>query len=182
MPGAEQAVKHSKSGKIGIIGTEGTINSQAYPKEIKRLLPDAETYSIPCPLFVPLVEEGWNDHPVAMKVAEEYLSPLIAKSIDTLVLGCTHYPILKPVIQKAVGDNIMLIDSAEAVTEFLTRYFKDNQHPDAKSNQGEEYQIPGKDFFYVSDNEEKFRIIASRILQREITNLIRVKLAESWFI
>ena len=174
-PGAEQAVRNSKTGKIGIIGTEGTINSQAYPNEIKRLNPQAETFSISCPLFVPLVEEGWYNHPVALTIAKEYLSSLTAKNIDTLVLGCTHYPILKRVIQEAVGEQITLIDSAQAIADYLDRYLR-------IQCEAEKEKTPGKDYFYVSDNEEKFRTIASRILNLEISNLQRVKLAESWFV
>ena len=174
-PGAEQAVKTSKTGKIGIIGTEGTINSQAYPNEIKRLNPQAETFSTPCPLFVPLVEEGWHNHPVALTIAKEYLSSLTDKKIDTLVLGCTHYPILKRVIQEAVGAQITLIDSAQAIADYLDHYLNSKLEKEEATNRG-------KDYFYVSDNEEKFRLIASRILDLEINNLQRVKLAESWFV
>lgn len=179
-PGAEQAVKISKTGKIGIIGTEGTINSMAYPKAIERLNPAAKTFSKPCPLFVSIVEEGWQDHPVALTIAREYLTPLIEEGIDTLVLGCTHYPILKPVIQEAVGNDITLIDSAEAISLYLKQDISessDESYMNSEKNLGD-----GKDFFYVSDNEEKFRLIASRILNQKITNLVQVKLAESWFI
>ena len=177
-PGAEQAVKVSKTGRIGIIGTEGTINSMAYPRAIESLNPEAKACSNPCPLFVSLVEEGWQDHPVALTIAREYLYPLIDEGIDTLVLGCTHYPILKPVIQEAVGKGITLIDSAEAISRHLSSYLEEPALEQTKEISGSE----GKDYFYVSDNEEKFRKIASRILNQEIINLVQVKLAESWFI
>jgi glutamate racemase len=178
-PGAEKAVAASKSGRIGIIGTEGTINSSAYPKEIKKLNPSAATYSQSCPLFVPLVEEGWQDHPVAFEIVKEYLAPLLAEKIDTLVLGCTHYPILKKMIKRVVGNDIALIDSAETISEYLENYLRlQDNNPEAKSPDRQK----GKDYFYVSDNEKKFKDIASRILQENIENLVRVKLAESWFI
>src|SRR5512135_2166212 len=111
-PGARAAVAATKTGKVGVIGTEATIASGAYEKAIRRLAPDVSVVSKSCPLFVPLVEEGWTDNDVAELVARKYLSPLGDSGIDTLVLGCTHYPLLKTVIGKAVGPGITLIDSA----------------------------------------------------------------------
>ncbi|MFA5498711.1 MAG: glutamate racemase [Candidatus Cloacimonadia bacterium] len=175
-PGAQEAVRVSKNGRIGIIGTEGTLNSQAYPKEIQKIDPAIKTFSASCPLFVPLAEEGWEEHAVAETIAQEYLKPLLFENIDTLVLGCTHYPILKKVIQKVVGDNVILVDSAEVVSRYLDNYLK------SSSTKLEDQDIAiGKDYFYVSDNEEKFRKIATRILNREIGDIVKLKLAESWF-
>ncbi len=168
-PGARAAVSRTKSGKIGIIGTQGTIKSEAYTRAITELNPDIVVYGKSCPLFVPLVEEGWEDHSVAGMIIEEYLSPLLEKQIDVLVLGCTHYPILKDAISRITGNSIELIDSAEAVITDLEGILKTEKSP-------------GKDFFYVSDNEEKFRLIASRILEKEIIELQRIKLGESWYI
>ncbi len=111
-PGARAAAAVTKTRKVGVIGTEATINSGSYAKEIKRLAPDVEVRSLACPLFVPLAEEGWTDNDVAQLVAEKYLSPFRGTGIDTLVLGCTHYPLLKAVISRAVGPGITLIDSA----------------------------------------------------------------------
>jgi len=111
-PGARAAVAATKTGHVGVIGTEATIGSGAYEKTIKKLAPDVEVHSLACPLFVPLVEEGWTDNDVAELVARTYLAPLQGTGIDTLVLGCTHYPLLKTVIRKAVGSGIALIDSA----------------------------------------------------------------------
>lgn len=111
-PGARAAVVATKLKKVGVIGTEATIASRAYEREIKRLDPSIEVISIACPLFVPLVEEGWTDNDVALLVARRYLAPLREKGIDTLVLGCTHYPLLKPVISMVTGPEITLIDSA----------------------------------------------------------------------
>jgi glutamate racemase len=111
-PGARAAVAVTKTRKIGVIGTEATIGSGAYEKAIRRLAPDIEVHSLACPLFVQLAEEGWTDNDVAMLVAEKYLSSLRGTGIDTLVLGCTHYPLLKAVISKSVGSGITLIDSA----------------------------------------------------------------------
>ncbi len=170
-PGAKSAVSTTRNGKIGIIGTEGTIRSKAYSSEISNLKKDCRVFSQACPLFVPLAEEGWEDHPVTILTIKEYLKPLLDEEIDTLVLGCTHYPILKESIQKVVGDNIVLIDSAEAVTQQLYEILPD------KENEG-----TGEDHFFVSDNEEKFRQIASRILNTKISKLIKVNLGESWYL
>jgi glutamate racemase len=112
-PGARAAVAATKSGKIGVIGTQGTIASHAYERAIRQLKPDAEIVAVACPLFVPLVEEGWTEKTMTMEIAREYLTPLRDSQMDTLVLGCTHYPLLKRAIGTAVGRNVRLIDSAE---------------------------------------------------------------------
>jgi glutamate racemase len=111
-PGARAAAASTRTRKIGIIGTEATIGSGAYEKAIRKLGPDIQVFSKACPLFVPLAEEGWTENDVAELVAERYLASFRTSGIDTLVLGCTHYPLLKKVIGKAVGPGITLIDSA----------------------------------------------------------------------
>jgi glutamate racemase len=112
-PGARRALEVSLHGRIGVIGTEGTIRSQAYERAIRRGRPDVSVFTAACPLFVPLAEEGWAEHEIAGIAANEYLSPLLVHDIDSLVLGCTHYPLLKGTLQKVVGDSVILIDSAE---------------------------------------------------------------------
>lgn len=112
-PGARKAVAVSRNRRIGVIGTEGTIKSGAYARAIRELDSDIEVFSVPCPLFVPLAEEGWADHPVAHQVAAEYLTPLLDRGIDTLVLGCTHYPLLKATLHRVLGPEVALVDSAE---------------------------------------------------------------------
>ena len=111
-PGARAAASATKTGTVGVIGTEATIGSGAYEQAIKKIDPAITVHSLPCPLFVPLAEEGWTDNDVAALVAEKYLARLRGSGIDTLVLGCTHYPLLKGVINKAMGNGITLIDSA----------------------------------------------------------------------
>ncbi len=113
-PGAAAAVRESRHGKIGVIGTRRTVLSQAYDVALKALNPDVQVVSQECPLFVSLVEEGWLNEPVTHAVAEKYLRPLIHAQIDTLILGCTHYPLLKPVLQEILGADVTLIDSGEA--------------------------------------------------------------------
>ena len=113
-PGAATAVAASR-GRVGVIATEATIRSDAYGCAIRRLDPDLEVLSRSCPLFVPLVEEGWHDDPISQQIAERYLAPLLEAGIDTLVLGCTHYPMLKPVLRRVAGPAVHLVDSAEAM-------------------------------------------------------------------
>ena len=111
-PGARAAVAVTKTKRVGVIGTAGTVKSRAYEKEIVRLLPDADVTAQACALFVPLVEEGWLDSEVTRAVARNYLAPLVAADVDTLVLGCTHYPLMKTVIGNVMGRDVRLIDSA----------------------------------------------------------------------
>ena len=112
-PGARAAVAGTRRGHIGVIGTVGTIKSGAYERAIRALDPDVRVTARACPLFVPLVEEGWTDHPATRLIAEEYLAPLMDEDIDSLVLGCTHYPLLKPLLASVLGSDVRLIDSAE---------------------------------------------------------------------
>src|SRR4051812_4127255 len=109
-PGARAAARATSGGRIGVIGTAGTVASGAYDRAIRAILPDARVVTKACPLLVPLVEEGWIDHPVTAQVAREYLAPLMDEQIDTLVLGCTHYPLLKDVLCRALGRGVTLID------------------------------------------------------------------------
>ncbi|HOH96706.1 MAG TPA: glutamate racemase [Candidatus Cloacimonadota bacterium] len=170
-PGSEEAVRNTKNKRIGVIGTEGTIRSAAYTAAIKALCPDAEVFSQACPLFVPIVEEGWQNHDIAWQIANEYLLPMKEMDIDTLVLGCTHYPLLSDTITKVMGPSVRLVDSAQAIAEYLKSMIPD-----------EHDGIKGKDTYYVSDNENKFTQIASQILQTPIHGLRRVRLFESWSI
>lgn len=120
-PGARAAVRASVRRHIGVAGTAGTIRSGAYERAILAIDPDVRITALACPLFVPLVEEGWIDHPVARQVAEEYLRPLLREGIDTLVLGCTHYPLLKPLLFSVLGPDVTLIDSAAETAAELRR-------------------------------------------------------------
>jgi glutamate racemase len=116
-PGARRAAAVSR-GRVGVIATESTVRSGAYPRALARLRPDLEVVSQACPLLVPLVEEGWHDDPVTAEVAARYLAPLLAARVDTLVLGCTHYPLLRSVLERA-APGVALVDSAEAVAELV---------------------------------------------------------------
>ena len=112
-PGARAAVAATRNGHVGVIGTAGTVKSGAYERALRAIEPSLRVTTRACPLFVPLVEEGWVDHEATRLVAEEYLAPLLREDVDTVVLGCTHYPLLKSVIGDVLGGNVRLIDSAE---------------------------------------------------------------------
>jgi len=167
-PGARAAVAATRSRKIGIIGTEATIGSGAYEKEIVRLAPDVTVFSLACPLFVSLAEEGWTDNDVAQLVAEKYLSTLRDTGIDTLVLGCTHYPLLKSVIGRAVGENITLIDSAtETAKEVADVLEKLKWRGNGMSE--------GWRKFYVTDTPARFEKIGKRFLSDALLHAEQVK-------
>ena len=125
LPGARAAVAATRTGHIGVIGTRATINSGAYERALLSLDSKIRVTARACPLFVPLIEEGWLDHPVTDQVISQYLDPLVKGGIDTLVLGCTHYPLLRPTMARLLGDEITLVDSAQncaqAVQELLIR-------------------------------------------------------------
>jgi len=115
-PGVRAAVA-TGPGRIGVIGTEGTVRSGAYQATLARLAPEAAVEAVPCPLLVPLAEEGWGDHPVTDEVARIYLKPLLEWRVETVILGCTHYPLLRPSLQRVVGPAVRLVDSAAAVAD-----------------------------------------------------------------
>jgi glutamate racemase len=167
--GARHAVKMTRNRRIGVIGTPATINSNAYARTIFHHDSSLRVFSQACALFVPLVEEGWLDHPVTRMTAQEYLKPVLAEHIDTLVLGCTHYPLLKALIQEVAGPEIYLVDSAEAMAqntaELLTE--RDLANPLRSSP---EYR------FCVSDVPNRFQTIAERFLGRSLGTVDVVKL------
>ncbi len=124
-PGAAAACRVSRNSRIGVIGTRATIASHAYDQAIQALSPDAKVFATACPLLVPLIEEGMFDDPISDSILRRYLDPLVSEGIDTLVLGCTHYPLLREAIGRAVGDGVTLVDSAQncalAVHEVLAK-------------------------------------------------------------
>ncbi|HYH05895.1 MAG TPA: glutamate racemase [Thermoanaerobaculia bacterium] len=163
-PGARAAVAKTE-GVVGVIATEGTVRSKAYTKAIKALDPDVEVIESAAPLFVPLAEEGWANTHVAREVAEIYLEPLIDAGIDTLVLGCTHYPILRGTIEQVVGGAVQIVDSAETTALTVKRALGDVKGMAEPARQ-----------FLVTDAEERFRRIAGEFLEQEIEHLELVSL------
>jgi len=161
-PGARSAVKASTSGKIGVIGTEGTIGSKAYEEALRDIDPSIEVSTKACPLFVPLVEEGFLDHEVSELVARDYLSGFTGGAVDTLVLGCTHYPLLKGVISKTVGPGVRLIDSAEETAGEVSRVLKEK----GLLNEGG----LGTHLFFVTDSPERFVDVGSRFLHGKLAS------------
>ncbi len=125
-PGAQIACKMTVNKKIAVLATRATISTGSYTQKIKKLLPDAEVLTQSCPLFVPLAEEGWYDDPITNLVAFRYLNYLKNSGVDTVVLGCTHYPLLKTAIRKILGNNVNLVDSGEAISQQLALDFKMN--------------------------------------------------------
>lgn len=161
-PGARAAVGARKGGAIGVIGTAGTIHSNAYAKAIQALAPGARVEQQACPLFVPLVEEGWFAHPAAGLIAEEYLRPVREASVDSLVLGCTHYPLLKPLLRRVMGDQVQLIDSGEQTAILLEETL-------AAADLGADQATVGTHRFAVSDDEPRFRQVGSRFIGERLS-------------
>lgn len=181
-PCAAEAVRATTNGRIGIIGTEATIASGAYENAIKeessRAGKECVTFSAACPLFVPLAEEGWTDRLATELIAEEYLQLLRMKEVDTLILGCTHYPVLGGVIQRTMGARVQLVNSGVAAARLVAEILQ-------REREGEEgmtvskSQIPSHKVL-VSDVPRKFQAIGERFLGRPLPEAERVVWKESW--
>ncbi len=169
LPGAEAAVKATSTKRVGVIGTRATINSNAYTHAIRQLDSKVQVFSQECPLLVPLAEEGWMDHKVTEMVAKEYLFPLKLQKIDTLILGCTHYPLLRDAIQRAIDSAVTLIDSGEA-TAAKVETLLDDHNLRNPSKQKANLQ------FYVSDIPAKFAEIGERFLGQKMGRVQQCKM------
>jgi glutamate racemase len=156
-PGARAAIASGGGGPIGVIGTVGTIASDAYRRAINALAPGLPVLQRACPLFVPLVEEGWFDHPATALVASEYLDELRRACVRSLVLGCTHYPLLKPMLQRVMGPEVTLIDSGQATASALETILAEKQLVAPA-------QAEAQHRFVVSDDEARFRQVGSRFI------------------
>ena len=156
-PGAAAAAAQPDGRPIGVIGTAGTIASNAYAKAIRRLRAEARVEQKACPLFVPLVEEGWFDHPAADLVSREYLAPLSASGVGSLVLGCTHYPLLRPLLQRVIGPEVRLIDSGEETARVVATLLRER---DLEAPEG----AAADHRFVVSDDEARFRQVGVRFI------------------
>ena len=169
LPGAHAAARATRNGRIAVIGTTATITSNAYVEALRAIAPDIEIWTRPCPLFVPLVEEGWLDNEITFLTAKAYLEPVIAFGADTLVLGCTHYPLLKGVLSRVLGDGVSLVDSAEETAGEVARVLGEKD----LLNEG---PGPGRFTVYVSDIPYLIKEVGERFLGRAIETVERIRL------
>jgi glutamate racemase len=166
-PGAMAAAKATKNKKIGVIGTEATIRSNSYTKAIKMIDSGIEVFGFSCPLFVPLVEEGWIEGEIASLIARKYLYSLKDKGIDTIVLGCTHYPLLKRVIADVMGAEVRLIDSAVETSQEINKILE------IHNLNSEQEKAPVREFF-VTDSTERFLKVGEHFLGQKIEHLEQI--------
>jgi len=165
-PGALKAVKITRNNRVGVIGTSTTIKSGAYKKEIRRISGRIKVQSIACPLFVPLAEEAWLRGKITYDIARKYLKPFLNSGIDTLVLGCTHYPLLRCVISKVLGKGVVIIDSASSVAEEVSCILKKNNILSASSKKP-------RHIFFATDAVEQFVKVGGKFLGRKIKKVRR---------
>jgi len=168
-PGVRAALRVSEKGRIGVIGTTATISAGRYDDLLKSSRADVVVESAACPLFVSLVEEGWIDTPVTEMVAREYLQPLVAAGIDTLILGCTHYPLIKKVIRRVIGEDIRIVDTAIETALLVDRILVSS---DLKCR----HDCSPEHSFYVSDFPQKFEQTARLFLGDDLPNVKRIEL------
>jgi len=166
-PGARAAAKASRSGKIGVIGTEATIASSVYTHAVRQFRPDAEIYTRACPMLVPLVEEGWTDNEIARHTVEYYLGSLKASGIDTLLLGCTHYPMLSGLIGEVMGPRVKLVDSATATAVSVRQTLTALK---LLRREG-----PGNQSFFVTEMPERFVRVGRRFFGPRVESAVRLE-------
>jgi glutamate racemase len=166
-PGSRRAATLSVNRKVGVIGTEGTVRSGAYARAIRLENPEIEVFSAACPLFVPFAEEGWADHRIAEIAASEYLAPLIEAGVDTLVLGCTHYPLLKKTLLTVLGNGVHLVDSAEEAAKVVVATLE---------TVGPNHSGKGSVRFFVTDVPDRFNRVGSSFLGRALESVEQVEL------
>ena len=172
-PGARAALEVTESKKVGVIGTEGTVRSGMYEKVIQGIKPDVTVTAKACPLFVPLVEEGFKDHHVTEEIIDYYLASMKETDIDALILGCTHYPLLRSKIMEYVGDKIKLVNPAYETAMDLRKLLQENdmENPDVEGDHGS-YS------FYVSDAADKFKQFANSIMPYDIETTKQINIEE----
>jgi glutamate racemase len=170
-PGARSAVQSSNNKNIGVIGTLGTVKSNSYKKALKKISPRVKVFQQPCSLFVPLAEDGWNRTKIAQDISDEYLKNLSGKRIDTLILGCTHYPLLKGVIQSSIGKNVALIDSGIETAKEVKKILEKRGLLNPFKPSGRNHSV-----FFVSDFPHKFEEVSRRFLGHELEHVHKVKL------
>ena len=170
VPVVEEAIKLSRYHRLGVIGTTATINSGVYKKELEKLRNDLEIFEQACPLLVPLVEEGWIDKPEANMILKKYLRPLKVKEIDTMLLGCTHYPLLLKDISRIMGKNVKVVNPAEVAAERLVVYL--NKHQDLEKKLNKNNLL----VFYTTDDASKFKELGQKFLGKSIGEAKKIEL------
>lgn len=165
-PGARKAALFTKNRRVALLGTEGTVRSKAYEKALQKIDKHIRVISQPCPLFVPLVEENWTHKEAARLIAQEYVSPLQKEEVDTVILGCTHYPILKPLLTKIMGPDVALVDPSDTLAEEVHTLL-------TRTGQAQE-KGRGSVQFYASDDTARFKRLAKQILHTPIRT-VRLK-------
>ncbi len=173
-PGARVAVRETPGKNVGVIGTEGTVGSHIYRDYIQSLCPEAQVFEKACPLFVSLAEEGWWKDPITEAVAERYLQEMKERKVDTLILGCTHYPLLRSTVRKVMGEEIVLVNPAYE-TAIDLRELLQQKHMD---NQGHNKMEENPYEFFVSDAADRFKTFANSILPFDITSTRQINIEE----
>jgi len=175
-PGAEAAVKQTTSGRIGVIGTQATIGSNSYARVVHEIDPKLKIFSLACPLFVPLAEEGYIDKEATYLIARDYLQTMIDVGVDTLIMGCTHYPLLEHVIADVMGDQVTLINSGRETARVAYRALTEAGLLNTKASQTP--PVEGERKFFVSDVPDKFAQVATRFLGRMIDRITRIDITK----
>ena len=168
-PGARRAADVTRNGRIAVLGTEGTVRSKAYPKAILKCAPKARVLQQACPLFVPLAEESWGQKPAAALVAQEYLKPVQKSGADTVILGCTHYPLLKPVLSRILGKSVRLVDSADTLADAAQAFLAERGQLETRGK--------GRVQLYASDDPTRFKHLAEKLLSEKL-GAVRLKKLE----
>ena len=163
-PGAKRALEMTLNGRIGVVGTEGTIRSGSYDRTLREMRPDIIVHTAACPLFVPIAEEGWSCHEVARLIAGEYLAPLLDKGVDTLVLGCTHYPLLKTTLQEVVGPDVQLVDSAQETAKAVKLRLEQDHLLQSRSP-------PQPPCYFVTDIPDRFIRVGGAFLGEQLRDV-----------
>jgi glutamate racemase len=166
-PGARAAIAASRNGKIGVIGTEATITSGAYTRAIQQLRPGVEIYTRACPLLVPLIEEGWTDNEIAERTVAHYLESLKASGIDTLLLGCTHYPLMRDLFRRVLGPGVRIVDSATATAASVTERLADLRLARTRGM--------GSQSFFVTETPDRFVKVGRRFLGPQVESAVRIE-------
>lgn len=175
IPLAEEICSYTKTGRVGVVGTRATISSQSYDTEIHKINPSIKVFSKACPLLVPLIEEGWQSKPETRSILKKYLKSLKSCNIDTLILGCTHYPFIHKDFEKFMGKKVKVFDTGEVVAKKLKDYLR--RHPEIEELLSRSDEAQGERTFLTTDDPEKFKLFAEKYLGTKIKYPEKVNLS-----